>query len=60
VAQIYETVVPSAFGGGKLMEIIIGCKTCGLVQRVDELQPDTAAEAKKEWLEWAPEIRISR
>src|SRR5207249_9324322 len=44
----------------KQMEIIIACKTCGLVQRVDELQPDTAAEAKKEWLEWAPEIRISR
>ena len=42
------------------MEIIIACKTCGLVQRVDELQPDTAAEAEKEWLEWAPEIRISR
>src|SRR5947208_14847132 len=31
------------------MEIIIACKTCGLVQRADELQPDTAAEAKNGW-----------
>ena len=29
------------------MEIIIACKTCGLAQRVDELQPNTAAECRR-------------
>jgi hypothetical protein len=39
---------------GEPMDATIACDTCGLVQRVEELRPRTAAV----WLEWAPKIPI--
>jgi len=32
---------------GKPMETIIACETCGMVQRMEELQPGTAADCHR-------------